>query len=247
MLAQMANAISHRGPDSDGYWIDPQASIGLAHRRLAIVDLSPAGAQPMFSVSGRYVLAFNGEIYNHVRLRDALEREGKVSANWQGHSDTETLLAGFDAWGIEGTLKQSVGMFAVAVWDRTDHVLTLARDRLGEKPLYYGWQGQGSGAVFLFGSELSSLRRHPVFAAEVSRDALALYMVHNYIGGEHSIYNGIRKLAPGHLLSVSLARPEPQMRAWWSGADVALRGVAHPFRGSPEQAVDALEALLRDA
>lgn len=247
LLQQMANAIVHRGPDSDGYWTDPAAGIGLAHRRLAIVDLSPAGAQPMASVSGRYVLAFNGEIYNHLRLRDALEREGKVTAPWRGHSDTETLLAGFDAWGIEGTLKQAIGMFAVAVWDRADRVLTLARDRLGEKPLYYGWQGQDSGAVFLFGSELSALRRHPAFAAEVNRDALALYMRHNCIGGEHSIYSGIRKLAPGHLLSVSLAQPEPVARAWWSGADVAMRGVAQPFAGTPEQAVDALEALLRDA
>ncbi|MEI8303991.1 MAG: asparagine synthase (glutamine-hydrolyzing) [Burkholderiales bacterium] len=247
LLQQMANSIVHRGPDSDGYWTDPQAGIGLAHRRLAIVDLSPAGAQPMVSVSGRYVLAFNGEIYNHLRLRDALEREGKVTVSWRGHSDTETLLAGFDAWGIEGSLKQAIGMFAVAVWDRADRVLTLARDRLGEKPLYYGWQGQGSGAVFLFGSELSALRRHPAFAAEVNRDALALYMRHNCIGGENSIYSGIRKLTPGHLLSVSLARPEPVVRAWWSGTDVAMRGVAQPFAGSPEQASDALEALLRDA
>lgn len=247
VLQYMANAIEHRGPDSDGYWADPAAGIGLAHRRLAIVDLSPAGAQPMASVSGRYVLAFNGEIYNHLRLREALAHDDKVAAAWRGHSDTETLLEGFDAWGIEGTLQRAIGMFAVAVWDRAERVLTLARDRLGEKPLYYGWQGQGGGAVFLFGSELSALRRHPAFTAEVSRDALALYMRHNCIGGEHSIYSGIRKLAPGHLLSVSLARPEPQVRAWWSGADVAVKGVAQPFAGSPGQAVDALEALLRDA
>ena len=247
VLRHMANAIQHRGPDSDGYWVEPAVGIGLAHRRLAIVDLSPAGAQPMTSVSGRYVLAFNGEIYNHMRLREALAHEGKVAVGWRGHSDTETLLAGFEAWGIEGTLQRAVGMFALALWDKFDRVLTLARDRLGEKPLYYGWQGQGSGGVFLFGSELSALRRHPAFAAEVSRDALALYMRHNCIGGEHSIYSGIRKLAPGHLLSVSLARSVPQVRAWWSGADVAIRGVAQPFAGSPEQAVDALEALLRDA
>jgi asparagine synthase (glutamine-hydrolysing) len=246
-LRHMAHAIAHRGPDSDGYWVDPALGVGLAHRRLAIVDLSPAGVQPMASSSGRYVLAFNGEIYNHLLLREALEREGCVRAPWRGHSDTETLLAGFDAWGIEATLQRTAGMFAIALWDRESCSLRLARDRLGEKPLYYGWQGQGSRAVFLFGSELSALRRHPKFAAEVCRDALALYMRHNCIGGGQSIYSGIRKLPPGHLLTVSLARPEPEVRAWWSGAGVAVRGVAKPFSGSPEQAVDALETLLRDA
>jgi asparagine synthase (glutamine-hydrolysing) len=201
----------------------------------------------MVSGSGRYVVAFNGEIYNHIRLRQWLESERRVGTAWQGHSDTETLLAGFDAWGIVGTLQRAVGMFAVAVWDRAERVLTLARDRLGEKPLYYGWQGQGTGAAFLFGSDLSALRRHLAFAAEINRDALALYMRHNCIGGEHSIYTGIQKLAPGHLLSVSTAKPEPVVRAWWVGTEVAARGVAQPFTGSPEQAVDALEALLRDA
>jgi asparagine synthase (glutamine-hydrolysing) len=246
-LRRMANAIVHRGPDSDGYWTDPAAGIGLAHRRLAIVDLSPAGAQPMASGSGRYVIAFNGEIYNHPRLRQMLEAEGRGGATWRGHSDTETLLAGFDAWGIEGTLQRTIGMFAIALWDRQTRVLTLARDRVGEKPLYYGWQGQGNGAAFLFGSELSALRRHPAFAATVNRDALALYMRHNCIVGEHSIYSGIRKLPPGHLLTVSAAAPEPVVRQWWSVAAVAEQGVAQPFAGTPDQAVDELDALLRDA
>lgn len=247
MLRRMASAIVHRGPDSDGYWTDPAAGIGLAHRRLAIVDLSPAGAQPMASDSGRYVIAFNGEIYNHQRLRQMIESERRVGVAWRGHSDTETLLAGFDAWGIEGTLQRAIGMFAIALWDRETRVLTLARDRLGEKPLYHGWQGQGSSATFLFGSELSALRRHPAFAAEVDRDALALYMRHNCIGGTHSIYSGIHKLPPGHLLTVSAAAPVPVLRQWWSGAAVAEQGLAHTFKGTPEYAVDALEALLRDA
>ena len=247
VLRTMANAIVHRGPDSDGYWMDPTAGIGLAHRRLAIVELTAAGAQPMVSKRGRSVLAFNGEIYNHLRLREALEREGTLAGPWCGNSDTETLLAGFDVWGLEATLQRAIGMFAVALWDREVHTLTLARDRMGEKPLYYGWQGQGTGSAFLFASEVSALRRHPAFAAEVNRDALALYLRHNCIGGEHSIYTGIHKLAPGHLLTVSLAKPEPVVRAWWSGTEVAARGVAQPFVGSPEQAVNALEALLRDA
>ncbi len=247
LLRRMADKIVHRGPDSDGYWVDPASGIGLAHRRLAIVDLSPAGAQPMASASGRYVLAFNGEIYNHQHIRRALEREGNLIASWRGHSDTETLLAGFDTWGLVATLQRAIGMFAIALWDRELRTLTLARDRLGEKPLYYGWQGQGGAAAFLFGSELSALRRHPAFAAEVNRDALALYMRHNCISGDHSIYSGIQKLAPGHLLTVSQAKPESVVRAWWSGAEVSARGVAQPFAGSPEQAVDALEALLRDA
>lgn len=247
LLRHMANEIVHRGPDSDGYWVDPAAGIGLAHRRLAIVDLSPAGAQPMASASGRYVLAFNGEIYNHHHIRKALEREGNLVAPWRGHSDTETLLAGFDTWGLVATLQRAIGMFAIALWDRELRTLTLARDRLGEKPLYYGWQGQGRGAAFLFGSELPALRRHPAFTAEINRDALSLYMRHNCIGGANSIYSGISKLLPGHLLTVSSSAPEPVLRAWWSGADVAAQGVAQSFTGSPDDAVTALEALLRDA
>ncbi len=247
VLHQMANALVHRGPDNDGYWVDPEAGIGLAHRRLAIVDLSPAGAQPMVSSSGRYVLAFNGEIYNHQLLRQPLEREGKVVSLWRGNSDTETLLAGFDTWGVENTLQRVIGMFAIALWDRELRTLTLARDRLGEKPLYYGWQGQCGEAAFLFGSELSALRRHPMFVADINRNALGLYMRHNCIGGANSIYTGIHKLLPGHILTVSSAAPEPVVRAWWSGAAVAAHGVTHPFAGTPDEAVSALEALLLDA
>lgn len=246
-LRRMSNAIIHRGPDSDGCWLDASAGIGLAHRRLAIVDLSPAGAQPMAAASGRFMLAFNGEIYNHLRLRDELERAGCIVEGWRGHSDTETLLAGFDAWGIEATLQRATGMFAMAVWDRETRTLTMARDRLGEKPLYYGWQGHGNQAVFLFGSELSALRGHPAFQACINRDALALYMRHNCIGGAHSIYSGIYKLKPGHLLTLSREAPEPVVRAWWSAAEAATFGVAHPFDGTPEEAVDALEFLLLNA
>jgi asparagine synthase (glutamine-hydrolysing) len=246
-LRGMANAIAHRGPDSDGYWSDSPVGIGLAHRRLAIVDLSPAGAQPMISGSSRYVIVFNGEIYNHFSLRDQLQSGGYLTYRWRGHSDTETLLTGFDAWGIEQTLERAIGMFSMAVWDRHERKLIMVRDRLGEKPLYYGWQGERSGKVFLFGSELSALRKHPVFSAEINRDALALYLRHNCIGGEHSIYTGIHKLPPGHLLTVSLERPVVVTRPWWSGADVVRQGLAQPFVGSPDDAVHVLDELLRDA
>lgn len=242
----MTDAIANRGPDSDGRWLDADAAIGLGHRRLAIVELSDAGAQPMASASGRYVLAYNGEIYNHMDVRAELGQQGRAPT-WRGHSDTETLLAGFDAWGIRATVERSIGMFAFAVWDREARTLTLARDRLGEKPLYYGWQGKGRTAVFLFGSELKALRAHPAFGAQINRDALCLLMRHNNVGGQHSIYEGVHKLLPGSLLTVSQAAPEPVVQTYWSIAAVAQRGIAQQFEGSADEAVDALEALLKDA
>jgi asparagine synthase (glutamine-hydrolysing) len=249
LLRSMAGAISHRGPDSDGFWTDDQAGIGLAHRRLAIVDLSPAGAQPMASVSARYMIAFNGEVYNHLILRSELGLNPRLSTGvfWRGHSDTETLLAGFDAWGIQATVAKCIGMFAFAVWDSLTQTLTLGRDRLGEKPLYYGWQGQADTAVFLFGSELKALKQHPAFVPDIDRNALCLLMRHNYIPGPYSIYQGISKLEPGSLLTVSAANPTPVVRRYWSAAEVAQAGVAAPFSGTPNQAVDALEGLLKSA
>ncbi|TXH79734.1 asparagine synthase (glutamine-hydrolyzing) [Thauera aminoaromatica] len=244
---RMGNAILHRGPDNAGIWCDDAVQIALVHRRLSILDLSPAGHQPMVSHAGRYVISFNGEIYNHMALRQELECRLISQHGWNGHSDTETLLAGFDAWGIEKTLNHAVGMFALAVWDRKTRELTLARDRLGEKPLYYGWQGQGSQKAFLFGSELSSLRCHPSFRAAINRDALALFMRHSCVGGVNSIYSGIHKLAPGHLLTLSTASSEPVLKEWWSAAKVAERGVTQPFQGSAEEAVSSLEILLRNA
>jgi asparagine synthase (glutamine-hydrolysing) len=246
VLRKMTQAIMHRGPDSDGHWLDADAAIALGHRRLAIVDLSAAGAQPMQAASGRYVIAFNGEIYNHLDLRTELEKDGAAPA-WRGHADTETLLAGFDAWGIEATLRKCIGMFAIALWDRKTRTLSLARDRLGEKPLYYGWQGSGDSAVFLFGSELKALRAHPAFQAGVDRDALSLYLRHMAVPGGHSIYQGIHKLQPGCLLTVSLAAPQPVINRYWSAAEVAVRGVAQPFAGTAQEAVDELEMLLKDA
>lgn len=245
-LTAMTDAISHRGPDGSGTWVDAENGVALGHRRLAILDLSPTGAQPITSPSGRFVTIYNGEVYNHVAIRAELENSGAVT-QWRGHSDSETLVASFDIWGIEATLQRAVGMFALAIWDREMRQLFLARDRFGEKPMYYGWQGTGNQSTFLFGSDLAALQRHPRFSAEINREALGLYMRHNCIGGEYSIYQGIHKLLPGHLLTLTSGQTEPRLRAWWSAAEVAQHGVAQPFTGSPEQAVDQLETLLRIA
>lgn len=243
---RMGQAIAHRGPDDADVWLNTDGGILLSHRRLAIVDLSTAGHQPMGSASGRYVIAFNGEIYNHLNLRAELEQLG-LAETWRGHSDTESLLAGFDAWGSEATLRKCSGMFAIALWDLQTGSLTLVRDRMGEKPLYYGWQGQGEEAVFLFGSELKALRAHPAFHAPINRGALALLMRHNYIPAPYSIYEGIAKLEPGSLLQVSLVEPQPSTHRFWNLTEVACSGRTRPFAGTPEQAVDALENLTKDA
>lgn len=235
----MADRIVHRGPDDHGVWIDGANGIALAHRRLAIVDLSAAGHQPMLSASGRYVLAYNGEIYNHLDLRRELESKGAV-LGWRGHSDTETVLACIEAWGVEATLKRCVGMFAFALWNRESRSLVLARDRAGEKPLYYGWQGD----AFLFGSELKALRAHPAFNASVNQGALALLLRHNYIPAPHSIHEGIFKLSPGTWLEITQGQRDLQPRHYWSLADVAERGMADPFTGSDAEAVDELARLL---
>lgn len=242
VLQHMTKNIFHRGPDDTGFWFDPERSIGLGHRRLSIVDLSSAGHQPMHSVSDRYVIAFNGEIYNHLGLRSDLSATSKAP-NWLGHSDTETLLAGFDVWGVQATVERVVGMFAFALWDKQELTLTLGRDRLGEKPLYYGWQGD----TFLFGSELKALKAHPAFRGGINRGAVCLLMRHNYIPAPYSIYQGISKLEPGCLLRVSHAQPEPKISRYWSVLDVVNSGVKSQFVGSPDQAVDDLERLAMDA
>ncbi|MBJ6983006.1 asparagine synthase (glutamine-hydrolyzing) [Luteimonas sp. MC1572] len=238
----MADHIRHRGPDDGGAWADTETGIAIAHRRLSILDLSPAGHQPMASASGRWVLAYNGEVYNHLELRKRLEAEGAAPA-WRGHSDTETLLAAIEAWGVDDTIKRSVGMFALALWDRQDRTLWLARDRIGEKPLYYGWQGD----TFLFGSELKALRAHPVFNAAIDRGAVAMLLRHNYIPAPYSIYQGIHKLPPGTWLRLGSGERDVEPVAYWSLAAVAERGMAHPFEGSEADALDALERHLGNA
>lgn len=248
LLDRMGEAIRHRGPDGAGTWVDDRQCLGLVHRRLAIVDLSPAGRQPMASASGRFVIAFNGEIYNHLAIRRMLEAEGAVAAQaWRGHSDTETLVEALEAWGPERALTATVGMFALALWDRATGMLTLARDRLGEKPLYYGLQD----GVLLFGSELKSLRLHPAFGGRLDRGALTLYLRSSYVPAPHSIYEGICKLPAGSWMQVQAAHLHsnslPEARTYWSVSTVVAQSNADLFQGSDAEAVDALERQLREA
>ena len=243
-LERMAASIRHRGPDRSDIWIDSDAQLGLAHTRLSIVDLSSAGNQPMHSHSGRYVIVYNGEFYNHRHIRDEIAQTG-TPPNWKGHSDTETLLAAIDLWGLRGALERAVGMFAFALWDRAERTLTLARDRLGEKPVYYGRSAGGS--AFLFGSELKALAQHPQFRGEVDRNALTLLLRHGYIPAPFSIYRGIAKLPPGTFLTLADPRADPEIETYWSAVDVAERGAADPLCIGDADALDELEARLEIA
>lgn len=240
LLLAMGQAIETRGPDSAGIWFDNEDRIGLSHRRLAILDLSEAGAQPMQSASGRYVISFNGEIYNHLDIRAELELV-MPQRQWQGHSDTETLLAAIEQWGLAATLKQCIGMFALALWDNQTKQLSLVRDRLGEKPLYFGWQGE----VLLFGSELKALHQHPGFAAEINRDALCLLMRHNYIPAPHSIYINIAKLLPGTIATINSGSKQITTTNYWSALD--SRNDEDDKPGSEQQYLDNLEQILKSA
>ncbi|MDR0701122.1 MAG: asparagine synthase (glutamine-hydrolyzing) [Azoarcus sp.] len=242
LARRMASTLVHRGPDDEGVWADENAGIALAHRRLSILDLSPQGHQPMHSACGRHVLVFNGEIYNFAELRDELEKSGKAPA-WCGHSDTEVMLAAFAAWGVETALKKFTGMFALALWDKKKRILTLARDRLGEKPLYYGWQNN----VFLFASELKALRVHPAFQSEIDRNALTLFLRYSYIPAPYSIYRGISKLMPGAYLSLSAGKKDVWIESYWSLKAVAETGYEHPFAGPEEEAIEMLECLLKQS
>ncbi|WP_066632850.1 asparagine synthase (glutamine-hydrolyzing) [Desulfolucanica intricata] len=240
-LGSMSDSLVHRGPDDAGLWYDAEAGIGLGHRRLSIVDLSPLGRQPMISKSGRYYISYNGEVYNFDRLREELQSFGHT---FIGHSDTEVLLAAIEQWGLEESTKRFIGMFAFALWDRHERVLHLVRDRLGIKPLYYGWLGK----AFIFGSELKALRAHPEFNGNINRDALALMMRHNYIPAPYSIYRGIYKLLPGHILTLnSSTGSTPRPTPYWTAREIAEHGAANPFTGSETEAASVLDDLLRDA
>ena len=241
-VLEMVNTLRHRGPDDSGAWADARAGIALGHRRLAIVDLSPEGHQPMRSVCGRYVISFNGEIYNFRALRREVEALG---CGFRGHSDTEVMLACISQWGLLKAVKRFNGMFAFALWDRRERQLHLVRDRMGEKPLYYGWKGK----TFLFGSELKALRAHPDFDAEVNRDSVALYLRHQYIPAPYSIYQNISKVEPGTIITIieGDSNVPPRFTRYWSVREAATRGIDTPFAGSVEEAVCHLDELLRDA
>ncbi|QOW42831.1 asparagine synthase (glutamine-hydrolyzing) [Acinetobacter indicus] len=240
-LKKMTDAIIHRGPDAEGFWFDQCEKVAFAHRRLAILELSEMGHQPMFSHSKRYVVVFNGEIYNHLQLRSKLEQEKHVF-QWRGHSDTETLLACFTTWGVEKTLQLIVGMFSIVLWDKWEKKLILARDRLGEKPLYWGWCGQ----TLLFGSELKALKAHPDFVSEINRDALALLLQYNYIPAPYSIYKNIEKLPAGSYVQIQAndTRHTVEIKKYWNLKAVMQNGLDQPFQGDALEAANLLEQKL---
>ena len=244
----MAWAIRHRGPDDFGVWSDPSAGLALAHQRLAVLDLSPAGHQPMHSASGRYVIAFNGEIYNHCALREQLEGSGALKRPWRGHSDTETLLAAIEAWGLTLALERSAGMFSLALWDRAERRLQLARDRFGEKPLYWGWLQQGQQRLLAFASELAALRALPgVVKPSCNRRALQAFFQFGCIPAPLCIDEGIQQLQPGHWVQLHAPDQVTTSQPWWDSQQQAQAAAAtqEAFR-SPQAALEALDHTLQE-
>jgi asparagine synthase (glutamine-hydrolysing) len=239
LVREMTNALQHRGPDDAGQWADASSGIALGQRRLSILDLSPLGHQPMCSESGRYWTIFNGEVYNYRELRKELP-----GVAWRGHSDTEVMLAAIERWGLERAVQRFVGMFAFALWDTRERLLHLVRDRIGIKPLYYGFVGDG----VLFGSELKALRCHPEFMGEIDRDALALFVRHNYIPQPYSIYRDTHKLTPGTILTLrSPSDRDARPQSYWCMRQVVEAGQADPFTGSPVEAIEQLKSLLSES
>lgn len=233
----MSRTLRHRGPDGDGIWLDEEAGLGLGHRRLAIVDVSHAGDEPMISASGRYVIVYNGEVYNFRELREELAAAG---ATFVGASDTEVALTAIDFWGLHAAVRRFAGMFAFALWDRQTRTLSLVRDRLGIKPLYWSQ----SGGQFLFASELRALRACPGWRAEIDRDALAAYMRWNYIPAPHSIYAGVRKLEPGTILTLGPDQV-PRIDTYWDARQVVGEAIAGRARPGDDEALRELDGLLR--
>ncbi len=235
----MAASIAYRGPDDQGIWIDAETETALVHRRLSIIDLSAAGHQPMISANERYVISYNGEVYSFQPIAAELAARGH---NFRGHSDTEVILESFAVNGIEATLKRMIGMFAIALWDRRDRTLTLMRDRLGIKPLYWAKFGN----TFMFGSELKALRAHPGWTPRIDQSAVAAFMRHNYIPAPRTIYEGVHKLEPGTILTLPW-RGEPKISRFWDARAVARDGSHSPIEGSDAELTEQLESLLKDA
>ena len=243
LASTMASSLVHRGPDDTGLWVDADAGVALGHRRLAVIDLGPGGAQPMVSSRGRWVVAYNGEVYNHVEVRRRLEC---VGTRFRGSSDTEVLVAAVERWGLDGALDACEGMFAAALWDRQDRHLHLVRDRFGEKPLYFGWVGK----MFAFGSELKAVCTLPRFAPELDRRAVARYLRHNCIPAPDTIYRGIRKLLPGHLVTLTTSSVPgmlPDQRCYWSATEAVERARRRPLSGTDIELTDQLESTLSDS
>jgi asparagine synthase (glutamine-hydrolysing) len=240
IATRMTETLRHRGPDAGDVWIDAAAGIALGHRRLAIIDLSPQGLQPMHSACGRYVISFNGEVYNFRALRHELEPRGH---SFRGHSDTEVMLAAIREWGIGEAVRRFVGMFAFALWDRRERRLSLVRDRLGIKPLYYGWAGE----TLLFASELKAIRAYPDCHASIDRHALTAFMRYGYVPSPLTIYDGFYKLPAGSMLHVHCGSRGVSPEAYWSARNVARQGQNEPLQASPEEATELLDQKLREA
>src|SRR5688572_24586971 len=240
IVTRMRDIMRHRGPDDSGEWVDENSGIALGFRRLAILDLSPTGHQPMLSADERYVMIFNGEIYNYAELRSELD---SVGCEFRGTSDTEVMLAGILQWGLEQAVPRFNGMFAIALWDRRERKLHLIRDRIGVKPLHYGWCGR----TLLFGSELKSLIAHPDFRPEIDRQSLTLYLRYGYVPAPYSIYQGVKKLEPGMILTFGegARQTEGSRIRYWSAREVVERGLQNPFQGDDQDAVSELDHLLR--
>ncbi len=239
VVRKMTDTLRHRGPSDHGVWIDHSNAIALGHRRLSILDLSPEGHQPMVSASQRYVIVYNGEVYNFKELRSELEPTGY---SFRGHSDTEVILAAIDTWGLVEAVKKFIGMFALAIWDKQEKTLSLVRDRLGIKPLYYGH----IHGTFIFASELKAIRSWPGFNLPINQDALAMLMRHGYIQSPYSIYYGINKLPPGNILTLK-QNSKPELSTYWSVAEITEQGFKNPYTGSEQEALAELEKILKDS
>jgi asparagine synthase (glutamine-hydrolysing) len=240
-ITNMRDTLTHRGPDGSGNWVDAVADVAFGHRRLAILDLTDHGQQPMRSASCRYVITYNGEIYNHQEIKQELAA-ANYNIEWQGHSDTEVILAAFEAWGVDAAVQKFVGMFAIALWDSQEKLLYLIRDRIGEKPLYYGWIND----YLLFGSELKSLKEHPAWQQNINKDAVGLLLQYNCIPAPHTIYEDIYKLQPGHMLVINKDKHVKEFEYW------QLKNIINDLSSKrvyvdPNNAVDALEAKLKEA